>query len=127
YQTAGMQQAVTTMRAAGYGGVISIPCIDYANRCANYNNGSWVQFEPRDPRQQLVAEAHVYGKNACDNPVCLVEDTSEVSARVPLIFGETGETYDASECTAKYIQTLMAWADVQRPQVGYEAWTWNTW
>jgi endoglucanase len=127
YQTVGMQQAVTVMRAAGYQGVISIPCIYYANRCANYNNGSWLQYEPTDPNHQLIAEAHVYGKNACDNPACLSDDMSDLAARVPVIFGETGETYDASECTSRYVQTLLSWADVQRPPVGYMAWTWNTW
>ena len=122
-----MQQAVDVMRAAGYAGVISIPCIYYANRCANYNNGNWVQYEPRDPRHQLIAEAHVYGKNACDNPSCLSDDMAALTARVPLIFGEVGDTYDGSECNGRTIQLLLAWADVQVPQVGYEAWAWNTW
>ncbi|MBV8149230.1 MAG: cellulase family glycosylhydrolase, partial [Candidatus Eremiobacteraeota bacterium] len=38
YKTAGMQQAVNVMRAAGYSGIISIPCIDYANVCDNYGS-----------------------------------------------------------------------------------------
>jgi hypothetical protein len=76
---------------------------------------------------QLIAEAHVYGKNTCDSPVCLADDMSELASRVPLIFGETGESYDASECTSARIRVLMAWADVQAPSVGYLAWTWTTW
>jgi len=120
YQTAGMQKAVTVMRSAGYEGVISIPCISYANRCANYNDGSWLQYEPSDPKHQLIAEAHVYGKNACADPSCLNRDLAPIAARVPLIFGETGETYDGSECSSTYIRALLGWADGQRPKVGYE-------
>ncbi|HXO17867.1 MAG TPA: cellulase family glycosylhydrolase, partial [Candidatus Dormibacteraeota bacterium] len=46
YQTAAMQQAVDRMRKAGYQGVISIPCIDYANACgkiggSNYGGSTW--------------------------------------------------------------------------------------
>jgi endoglucanase len=127
YQTAGMQQAVTVMRSAGYGGVISIPCISYANRCANYNDGSWLQYQASDPKHQLIAETHVYGKNACADRSCLDTDIAPIAARVPLIFGETGETYDGSECSSSHIQELLGWADAQRPRVSYAAWTWNTW
>jgi hypothetical protein len=42
-----------------------------------------------------------------------------------MIFGETGETYDGSDCYANYIPTFMNWAD--QNGVGYEAWTWDTW
>lgn len=42
-----------------------------------------------------------------------------------LIWGETGETYDASDCGSSYISTFMTWAD--KHGVGYEAWTWDTW
>ena len=42
-----------------------------------------------------------------------------------LIFGETGETYDGSDCGSSYISTFLPWADANG--VGYEAWTWDTW
>jgi hypothetical protein len=42
-------------------GVIVIPGIDYANDVSKC-----LSHEPRDPLHQLVAEAHVYGKNTCD-------------------------------------------------------------
>ena len=65
YRVAGMQQAVDVMRRAGYRGVIAIPGVDYANDLSR-----WLAHRPRDSRRQLVAEAHVYGKNACsDNDV----------------------------------------------------------
>jgi|SRR5579872_899435 len=131
YRTASMQQAVDVMRKAGFHGVISIPCIDYANACGEmpdgtyYDGSSWLRSRPHDPDHQLVAEAHVYGKNLCDTVACLDSSMAPVAKVAPLIFGETGETYDASDCGSAYISTFMNWAD--RHGVGYEAWTWNTW
>jgi Cellulase (glycosyl hydrolase family 5) len=120
YRTAGMQQAVTVMRKAGYRGVIAIPGIDYANDLSK-----WLSHRPRDPLHQLVAEAHVYGKNPCDTTACLNSTLAPVAKRVPLIFGETGETYDASECGSKYISAFVKWADAHN--VGYLTWTWTAW
>lgn len=120
YNTAGMQQAVNVMRHAGYKGIISIPGIDYAN-----NLSYWLSHKPKDPRHQLIAEAHVYGKNVCDTVSCFRSTYAPVARRVPLIFGETGESYDASDCGTSHISTIINWADAHR--VGYEAWTWNTW
>ncbi len=48
-----------------------------------------------------------------------------VAGRVPLIFGEVGETYDASSCGHSYMQRFLTWADANH--VGYAAWTWDTW
>jgi hypothetical protein len=120
YRVAGMQQAVDTMRRAGYRGVIAIPGIAYANDLSE-----WLSHRPRDPLRQLVAEAHVYGKNACDSVACFDRTLAPVARRVPLFFGETGETYDASSCGATNVSRFMRWADAHR--VGYLAWTWNTW
>jgi len=120
YRVAGMQQAVDVMRAAGYRGVISIPGIDYANHLSQ-----WRSHEPRDPRRQLIAEAHVYGKNTCDTLACLNATMAPVARRVPLIFGEVGDTYDDSSCGHSFMQTFLQWADAHN--VGYAAWTWDTW
>jgi len=130
YLTAPMQQAVNLMRKAGYHGVISIPCIDYANACgkidgSDYDGSTWLRSRPSDPDGQLVAEAHVYGKNMCDTVRCFDSSMKPIAAVVPMIFGETGETYDASDCGSSYIATFMTWADAHG--VGYEAWTWDTW
>jgi hypothetical protein len=120
YASAGMQQAVNLMRQAGYAGVISIPGVSYANDLS-----MWLATEPKDTLNQIVAEAHVYGKNTCDTTSCFDMTLAPVAMTVPLIFGETGETYDASDCNATYITTFLTWADAHG--VGYEAWTWNTW
>jgi hypothetical protein len=120
YRIAGMQQAVDVMRGAGYRGVIAIPGIDYAN-----NLSRWLSDEPKDPLHQLIAEAHVYGKNTCDTTSCFDSSMAPVAARVPLIFGETGETFDGSDCGSSYISTFLNWAD--QHGVGYETWTWDVW
>jgi endoglucanase len=120
YRVAGMQQAVNVMRAAGYRGVIAIPGVDYANDLSG-----WLSHEPRDPRHQLIAEAHVYGKDTCDTVACLDRTMAPVAQRVPLIFGEVGETYDDSSCGHSYMQSFLQWADAHH--VGYAAWTWDTW
>lgn len=120
YRTAGMQQAVDAMRSAGYAGVISIPGIDYANDLTR-----WLAHRPRDPRHQLIAEAHVYGKNSCDAPACLTRTVAPVARHVPVIFGETGENYDDSSCGHSTIARILRWADAHH--VGYLTWTWDTW
>jgi hypothetical protein len=120
YQTAGMQQAVTVMRAAGYKGVISIPGVQYANDMSH-----WLSHEPKDPLHQLIAEAHVYGKQVCESTACLDKTYAPVAKKVPLIFGETGESYDDSDCGSTTIASLLNWADAHG--VGYETWAWDTW
>jgi hypothetical protein len=120
YRTAGMQQAVRVMRAAGYRGPIAIPGILYANDMTQ-----WLAFEPQDPLGQLVAEAHVYGNNTCSSALCLDQTMAPVASKVPLILGETGETYDASSCGSSHMSTILHWADDHG--AGYAATAWNTW
>jgi endoglucanase len=120
YRTAGMQQAVNVMRAAGYRGPIAIPGVNYAN-----DMSQWLAYEPHDPLHRLVAEAHVYGKNACSSTACFDQTMAPVAAKVPLIFGEAGETYDASSCGSKNMSTFLHWAD--QHNVGYAAWAWDAW
>ena len=123
YATAGMQQAVTLMRNAGYRGIIAIPGLDYANDMT-----SWLSHKPSDPQGQLIAEAHIYGNNVCgaqNNGECLTRTIGPVANAVPVIFGETGETYDDSSCTGNNARIILPWADAHN--VGYATWTWNTW
>jgi hypothetical protein len=115
-----MQQAVDVMRGAGYRGVIAIPGIQYANDLSQ-----WLTHEPADPLHNLVAEAHVYGKNTCDTPACFDRTIAPVARRVPVIFGETGETYDGSSCGHSTIAAILKWARAH--DVGYLTWTWDTW
>jgi hypothetical protein len=72
-----------------------------------------------------MAEQHVYGGNTCYTPACLTQYTAPVAAQVPVVFGEFGETYDASSCATTNTQAMINWADTHN--VNYEAWTWDTW
>jgi len=94
--------------------------VDYANDLSQ-----WLSHEPNDPRHELIAEAHVYGKNSCDDVACFRATFAPVARRVPLIFGEVGESYDGSDCGSGHISTIVDWAETHG--VGYEAWTWDTW
>lgn len=120
YRVAGMQQAVNVMRAAGYRGVISIPGIDYANDLSH-----WRTDEPKDPLHQLIAEAHVYGGNTCSSTACLDRTMAPVARRVPLIFGEFGESYQGNDCSSTHVATFLKWAASH--EVGTAAWTWDAW
>ena len=120
YKAAGMQQAVNVMRQAGFKGPIAISGISWANDLTH-----WLSHKPKDPLNQLVAEAHVYGKNTCSSNSCLSRVMGPVASKVPLIFGETGPSYDDSDCGSATISRLLNWADAHN--VGYETWTWNTW
>ncbi|HEY9288395.1 MAG TPA: cellulase family glycosylhydrolase [Candidatus Dormibacteraeota bacterium] len=120
YNTAGMQQAVTTMRNAGYNGVIAIPCLTYANDCTQ-----WLAYEPADPQHKLVAEAHIYGKNTCSTVSCFNAQLLPVAQTVPMIWGEAGESWDGSDCGSSVAAVNFPWAMAHTS--GIEAWTWDTW
>jgi hypothetical protein len=120
YRVAGMQQAVTVMRGAGYDGIIAIPGIEYANDLSQ-----WLSHMPHDPRHQLIAEAHVYGGQACDDVACFQANYAPVVRRVPVIFGEVGESFTSRDCGTRHIATIVDWAKAHG--VGVEAWAWDTW
>src|SRR5256714_626050 len=120
YTALGMQGALNAVRGTGAQNPVTASGIDYAN-----NLSQWLANKPADSAGQLLAEAHVYGGNACAATACLNSDYAPVAASVPLLFGETGETYDASSCGSTNVATFMNWADAHG--VGYEAWTWDTW
>jgi hypothetical protein len=120
YTALGMQGALDAVRSTGATNVVSASGIDYSN-----NLTGWLANKPADPLNQLIAEAHVYGKNSCDAAACLDSQMAPVAAQVPLQFGETGEDYDAVDCSSSKIAGIMNWADAHG--VGYQAWQWNVW
>jgi endoglucanase len=125
YVAAGMQEALDAVRAAGASNVVAISGINWANDLT-----AWLANQPRDSLDpaQVVAEAHVYGNNGCGPAVaksCLDEIIAPLAQAVPVIFGETGETYDQSECSADSINVILPWADAHG--ISYLAWTWNSW
>ena len=120
YTALGMQGALDAVRSTGATNVVTASGIDSAN-----NLSQWLAYKPSDPLNQLMAEAHVYGGNSCASTTCFNSDYAPVAASVPLVFGETGETYDDSSCGSTNINTFLTWADSHN--VGYEAWVWDTW
>jgi hypothetical protein len=123
YQTAGSQELVSAIRATGATQPIAVPGINYANDLSQ-----WLTYEPLDSLHALVAEAHIYGNNSCgaqSGGACLTAEIAPITVQVPVIFGETGETYDDSECTSSNMKVILPWADAHN--VGYAAWTWDTW
>lgn len=122
YTAAGSQSLVNAIRGTGATNPIAVQCIDYSNNCTG-----WLANKPVDPANALMAEAHIYGGNACQTVSCLNSQVAPVAAQVPLILGETGETFDGSDCnnSSTNISAYMNWADAHN--VGYQAWTWDTW
>jgi hypothetical protein len=120
YAALGMQGALNAVRATGATNPVTVSGIDWAN-----NLSQWLAYRPSDSAGQLMAEAHVYGKNSCDTTSCFDANYAPVAAQVPLVFGETGETYDDSSCGSTNIATFLGWADAHG--AGYEAWVWDTW
>ena len=139
YRTASMKQAVQDMREAGYQGIVSLPCINFANACGkingqDYDGSTWLKSRPADPDHQTIAEAQAFGDDTCNTTVCFNSSMRPITKVVPMIFAETGEMYGGSGsgetdtgagCGPTYISQFMTWADAH--DVGYEAWTWDTW
>ena len=120
YTALGMQGALDAIRATGATNPVTASGIDWAN-----NLQQWLAYRPADSAGQLMAEQHVYGGNTCYTPSCLDSYTGPVAQNVPVVFGEYGETYDASSCATTNTAAMLNWADAHG--VGYEAWTWDTW
>ena len=120
YTAAGQQQLVDAIRATGATNVIAISAMDYAN-----NLTSFLQYKPIDPLHQLLAEAHIYGGNACATTACLDQDVVPVAQTMPVIFGEVGEHFSGNQCGATNMMLFLPWADAHG--VSYQAWTWDTW
>jgi len=116
YRSAGTKQAVRLIRAAGFGGVIAIPGVEYASDLS-----AWLANEPHDPLGQLVAEAHVYTNQPCSTTGCLDRTMLPVARRVPLLFGEVGQ----QDCSTGALQRILGWAATHT--VSWAAWTWDTW
>ncbi len=76
---------------------------------------------PADPLHQLVAEAHVYNKQTCSTVACFDRQYAPVARKVPLIWGEVGQT----DCRAGWIGPAVRWAHAHG--VGLVAWTWDAW
>jgi hypothetical protein len=116
FRTAGMQQLVDVVRAAGATQPLMVAGPQYAG-----DLDRWLQYEPRDPLHQLIASVHIYEPNwaPCDTRACWSSQIATVAARVPVVEGEIG----SKNCTASSIDPLLTWSDAHG--VSYLAWAWN--
>jgi hypothetical protein len=129
----GTQRVVTAIRNVPAANPIIIAGLNYSNEL-----GDWLQYVPTDPLNQIIAGVHIYFDGI--TPGCEVEScwNSEFvgvqAAGYPVIIDETGEvdttdggTTDGTgnpggSCLSGYEQILTAWADAQKPQIGYWFW-----
>jgi endoglucanase len=116
YQVAGMQSMVNAVRSTGATNVLMLGGEEYANDLSE-----WLQYEPTDPDNNLVASWHSYNFNACDTESCWTSEVEPVIDEVPVIAGEIGE----NDCAGTYIDPLTSWLESEN--TGFLAWTWDDW
>jgi endoglucanase len=101
-----MQQAVNVIRATGATNPIAVAGPNYANDLS-----AFLANKPTDPVGGVMAAMDIYGNNACGTPACLDSTVAATAAAVPTVFGEYGETYDASSCSSTRTAANVGWAD----------------
>ncbi len=117
WQTAGMQQLVNNVRAAGAGQPIMVGGLDWANDLSG-----WLSHEPQDPNHQLAASWHSYPGQPCAVQSCWTNVIQPLAANVPVVVGETGDNV----CSAiTYVNAFLPWADAHG--LSYVGWTFNPW
>ncbi|MDE1836469.1 MAG: cellulase family glycosylhydrolase [Euryarchaeota archaeon] len=120
WQTAGMQELLDNVRAAGATTqLVILGGLNWSNDASG-----WLAHEPSDPAGpgHLGASLHMYQFNSCSTFSCWNSTLLPiVQAGVPLVTGELGE----SDCNATFIDRYFSWADAL--QVPYLGWTWDTW
>lgn len=115
-QVAGYDQLITDVRAAGATNVIMVAGIDFAANPTGFKTTM-----PHDPLGQLAISVHVYNFNAAKSSGTWSKWVRMgLLAKVPFVTGELGER----DCTAKFIDTYMSWADAHG--VSYLAWAFNS-
>jgi endoglucanase len=113
YQATGMQQLVETVRSAGAKQPILLGGLDWSRDLSG-----WLAHVPDDPAKALVASNHTYDFNACYKRCRAV--LARIAKRYPVVTGELGE----GDCTHRYIDPYMRWAD--RHGISYLGWAWYT-
>jgi hypothetical protein len=117
WQTAGMQQLVSAVRATGAAQPILINGLDWGN-----DDSGWLTHAPSDPLGQIIVGAHIYPGESCDTAACWAGVFPAISAKYPVLIGETG---DSSPGPVTFLPAFLGYADAQA--WSYLAWTWNPW
>jgi endoglucanase len=126
YPVAGMQTLVNAVRGAGASNIIMLGCLDYSNTCSGYN-GTWTQYRPSDPNNNLAASVHIYLGNGCITTSCWDSEYLPILQNGnPVIDGEwAAYDYNGANYNESFGTTLLNWFDSHG--ASYTAWTWNNW
>lgn len=116
YDVAGMQQMLDAVRGTGARNVTLVSGNSWSRDLTG-----WLAHEPKDPTGNLAAAWHRYDDGSCPNEGCWYQQVGPVAAQVPVLVTEIGE----KDCASTSVGPLMTWLD--QHDVGYLAWTWNTW
>ena len=119
WQSAGMQQLVDVIRAAGASNLLIANGLNWAN-----DDSGWLAHRPRDSMSNLAAGWHEYQGEQCATIACWSQTIEPIAQRVPVVVGETGD-HTGSKCTLTNLPNFLPWADLHA--VSYLAWTFNPW
>jgi hypothetical protein len=127
YQTAGMQQLVTTVRATGATQPIMLGGVEWATDPCGYNEDLGddvacpeVSNLPVDPLHQLIISFHTYTTSNDTSVASWNYNLAQLNAaNIPMVTGELGE----NDCNTSYMNAYMTWADAN--DESYLAWTWE--
>jgi hypothetical protein len=115
FAAAGMQELVTAIRGAGAPNIVILTGNNYGTQLDR-----WLQYQPADPLNQLVAGWHSYGDGLdCQTPACWNATLARVLEAAPIVATEIGQF----DCRHNYIDQVMEFLD-SRGQ-GYLAWVWG--
>jgi endoglucanase len=127
YTAAGMNEIIAAIRSTGARNVLAVGGIHWAETL-----NQWLDYRPRDPRNNLVASFHNYAYNHfCRDLSCYDTVLAQVSASVPLYAGEIGPDTVNDACTPSSVgrtgfsKRVLDWLDAHR--ASYTPWTWNAW
>jgi len=131
YNTAGMQQMLNAVRAAGADQPVMVGGLNWAgNPCQSDGNSAQtcpqLSYMPKDTLSpaQLTVSVHSYQQDtiACTNTTCWNNLAATMkTAKLPVVAGEIGQ--DSGGCN--YEQSYMDWADQQSPKFSYLVWAWQ--
>jgi len=125
FNAIGMQALVSTVRSAGFHGVLSLSGIDWANTLGG--SSGWLTHRPTDPDNNLAAAIHVYKGNTHQTTSAWSSDFGPTAAQVPLLNNEFGAyCYDDSCTDPGFANTFWSWLSSVGAD-GTLAWTWDTW
>ncbi len=131
WQSAGMQQIVTAIRATGARNVILVSGQNYTSDLSQ-----WLANRPADPLNQIAATWHAYpsygttfGTPAYTLPnygaAAYAATSAIMAAGIPVLITEFGDHDAPGTASAPFASSLLPWADANK--VGYLGWTWDVW